>query len=84
MVVHNIKIKETFYKAKRSGLKLWEIRKNDRNYKVGDLIHYTKIDGSDFIRSGKDNLYKITYILTPENFEGLPSGYCIFSEEKIL
>ena len=82
MTLHILKIQPKYYNAKRKGAKLWEIRTNDRNFKVGDLVHYINVDGSEF-RIGKDNLYKITYVLTHEEFNGLAKGYCTFSEEKI-
>lgn len=84
MKIHNKKILDKFFKAKRQGTKLFEFRKNDCNYQVGDLIHYIKTDGSEYLRSGKDNLYRIIYLITSEDFNDIPSGYCIYQEEKIL
>lgn len=36
--VHRLKTLPDFYKAVRSGEKMFEIRKNDRDFKVGDLL----------------------------------------------
>ena len=36
MKVHNLKIKPQYFKDVVSGIKTFEVRKNDRNFKVGD------------------------------------------------
>ena len=38
MKVHNLKIKPQYFKDVVSGIKTFEVRKNDRNFKVGDLM----------------------------------------------
>ena len=44
MNVHEIKILYTYYKHVVSGAKKFEIRKNDRNYQVGDRVIMNCID----------------------------------------
>ena len=43
MNLHELKIKKEYYLAVSSGLKTFEIRKNDRNFQIGDLIHFIPI-----------------------------------------
>lgn len=80
---HILKIKDKYFEKILSGLKPWEIRKNDRNYQVGDLIHFVDVNGNEF----KDiiyskNIYKVIYIL--DSFpEGLKDEYIIFSLKKV-
>ncbi len=77
--VHNVKLGATFFEDVKSGRKSFELRKNDRGYKEGDMItlHEYK-DGSE---TGRCITKKIVYIL--EEFQGLKEGYCILGLEKI-
>ena len=43
MKLHNLKIKEEYFEAILQGRKTFELRKNDRDYQVGDLIHFVKV-----------------------------------------
>lgn len=71
--VHDVKLGASFFEDVRSGRKNFELRKNDRNYKTGDLIvlHEYK-DGKE---TGRSITKEIGYML--EDFEGLKDGYCI-------
>ena len=42
MKLHELKIKEEYWNAILRGDKTFELRKNDRDYQVGDLIHFIK------------------------------------------
>lgn len=42
MKLHELKIKEEYFNAVIRGEKTFELRKNDRNYQVGDLIHFVE------------------------------------------
>lgn len=44
MKLHEIKLSEPYAKAKKNGIKPFEIRKNDRDYKVGDLVKYNIVE----------------------------------------
>lgn len=70
---HDVKLGASFFEDVRSGRKNFELRRNDRNYKTGDLIvlHEYK-DGKETDRSITK---EIGYML--EEFEGLKDGYCI-------
>lgn len=47
MKVHEIKIEQEYALEKLQGNKLFEVRKNDRDYQVGDLIKYKVAQNSD-------------------------------------
>lgn len=81
MMLHVLKIKETYFKDILSGNKTFELRKNDRNFTVGDLIHFVLTNGSKS-KLTKNNLFKINYVLKNVPEYGLNKDYCIFSIEK--
>lgn len=82
-MVHELKIKECFWKDVWNGRKTFEIRKNDRNYKVGDVVHFHVIDETENeIQIEKEfndkyNNYVITYVFNGGEY-GLDKDYCIF------
>lgn len=71
--VHDVKLGTTFFDDVKTGRKTFELRKNDRGYKEGDIIvlHEYK-DGTT---TGRTITKKIVYML--EDFTGLEDGYCI-------
>lgn len=85
MKVHELKIKAKYYSKICSGAKTFELRKNDRDYKVGDTIHFTVIPDETASKetcadyNTYPNLVKITYILEDVPEYGLKEGYCILA-----
>jgi hypothetical protein len=43
-MIHKLKIVPHFYEQVVAGLKPFEIRENDRDYKVGDILHLCPYD----------------------------------------
>ena len=88
---HKIKILLEYANAILEGRKSFEIRKNDRDYKEGDLITFNVIEKDDKgnIKEIPSHLltkrtYQITYVLESKDFpEGIPLGYCVFSIKDI-
>lgn len=77
MHTHELKILPEYFEAVKKGIKNFELRKDDRDYQVGDMItlkEYTK-DGV-YTGRGIANL-KIEYILRDCPDYGLKKGYCI-------
>lgn len=79
MKLHEIKLMSEYAKAKASGLKPFEIRKNDRDYKVGDLVRYIVPDDKDLNEVIKRTLYQIVYITDYEQKD----GYVVFSDRYV-
>lgn len=79
MTIHTLKIKETYAKLHLSGLKDWELRYMDRDYKVDDEIHFI-IVSDDTLQPINNVGYKrkITYIYNVPN-TGLKFNYAILS-----
>ena len=73
MKVHNLKIKPQYFKDVVSGIKTFEVRKNDRNFKVGDLMVLETYDNEKF--TGDFVNTEITYILDDPKY--CKKGYVI-------
>lgn len=82
-MVHELKIKECYWKDVWNGRKTFEIRKNDRGYKIGDVIHFHPIDDNGNEISiekefnDKYNNYLITYVFEGGEY-GLDKDFCVF------
>ncbi|MGM0239892.1 DUF3850 domain-containing protein [Enterococcus sp. AZ103] len=57
---HNLKILPEYFREVESGNKMFEIRKNDRDFKVNDTVHLKEFDGQKF--TGDSLSFWITYI----------------------
>lgn len=71
--VHDVKLGTTFFDDVKTGRKTFELRKNDRGYKEGDII--VAHEYKDGTTTGRTIEKKIVYML--EDFTGLEDGYCI-------
>lgn len=75
-VIHELKILPEYYDEVVTGRKNFELRKDDRNYKVGDLIRFHEYKDGEY--TGKESiLIPILYILRNCPEYGLMDGYCI-------
>lgn len=74
MQVHELKILPKYLDAIVSGEKRFELRKNDRDYQVGDILCLREYDGE---YTGREKYYSINYILKDCPEYGLMDGYCI-------
>ena len=79
MKLHCLKIKAEYANAKLTGDKMFEIRLNDRNYKIGDIVKYTCIDSPIVDEKISKKLYYISYICTYEQKD----GYVVFGEREV-
>lgn len=57
---HNLKILPEYYIAVSDGSKTFEIRKNDRDFHLGDIVMLQEYDESGF--RGRNILVEIVYI----------------------
>ena len=78
MEIHEIKVWPPYYKDLVTGKKKFELRKNDRNYEVGDFVTLREWCNITEKYSGSSFQIRISYILSEPVF-GLKIGYCIFS-----
>ena len=90
MKLHELKLLDIYALAKKQGIKPFEIRKNDRNFQVGDLVKYIIVEqdiennkikaslDSDLCEYFDNRVFKIKYISDYEQ----KNGYIVFSEEE--
>lgn len=86
MMTHTLNIQKQYAGAVLNGSKTFEIRKNDRNFKVGDKIVFEVVSNEgistrDAARHPLNGaVYRIDYIL--DNFEGLAQKYVALAVSK--
>lgn len=82
MSEHILKTWPEYYRAIDDGSKTFEVRLNDRDYRVGDVLNLVEYDPKkDCHLSGRNKRFTVTYILTAEPF--VPRGYCIMAIKPI-
>lgn len=74
-----LKTHPEYFKAIESGEKTFDIRKDDRGYKVGQTLLLQEFDPEKQQYTGKELNYIITYILRDVPKFGLKPGFCILS-----
>lgn len=82
-MTHALKTWIPFFDAQESGDKLFELRKDDRPYKIGDYFLSQEFDSKKNEYTGRETKYRITYILRDADFFGLKTGYCILQLKEI-
>lgn len=70
MTIHELKILPKYFKAQKDGIKNFEIRKNDRDYKVGDDLVLLEYNPESKKKTGKLMVVKITYITDYKQKDG--------------
>lgn len=77
--VHQIRLGASFFEDACSNIKSFELRKNDRGYKKGDILELMEfLDGRN---TGRMVRKLVTYIL--EDYTGLEDGYCIMATSLV-
>ena len=83
-VVHEVKSWPHLFRAFTTGVKQFDLRRADRDYRVGDILRLKEYDPSLPAYLGRTADALITYITSAENpcalsDVGLSEGYCILS-----
>lgn len=79
MKIHHLKIKAEYALSKLQGTKPFEIRRNDRNFEVGDIINYHCIDSPAIDDEISARLYEVVYITNYEQ----QNGYVVFTDRAL-
>ncbi len=74
-MVHDLKILPQWFSDVESGKKTFEIRKNDRDYKVGDKLTLREWKNGEY--TGRSTTRLVSYIYYGDGSFGLAEGYCI-------
>ena len=77
---HYLKIKPLYYRAIAKGLKNFEVRYNDRNFKVGDMLHLQEYLDGEY--TGREILAEVTYIMDDPTF--CKEGYVVMAIKVII
>ena len=85
MTIHKLKLNACYYDDSASGIKTFEIRKNDRDFKVGDILElrewlWSGLSGKGMY-TGEAHWKVITYILDDEEY--LHDGYVCLAVSPI-
>ena len=81
MTVHELKTWPEYFQALLDGRKTFELRLDDRGFKVGDLLLLREYDRCADEYTGRETTRLISYRLGPENCSpftnGLQPEYCV-------
>ena len=80
MKIHELKILPEYYDAVRCGNKRFEIRKNDRDYQVGDKLILKEWYRGKF--TGRQVERWVSYIYHGDGTYGLPEGFCVMALKR--
>lgn len=81
--IHVLKIQPKYFKDVLNHRKNFEIRKDDRNYQVGDMIRLLEYENGAYTGREINNLL-IEYILRDCPEYGLQEGYCILGFRTLI
>jgi hypothetical protein len=79
-VIHELKTWPEYFESVVVGVKTFEIRKNDRNFQVGDTLKLEEFNPVDNMYTGRVSFVTVTYILAAQPF--VPEGYVCMSVRK--
>lgn len=82
-MIHELKLDKKWFDSVVNGQKRFEIRKDDRIFKVGDILTLKEVErtsDNSIDYTGNEVQVKITSILKHEDFpEGIQEGYVVLS-----
>lgn len=78
-VTHDLKTWQSYFHAVLDGRKMFEIRRDDRDFRVGDTIRLLETEYGSGNYTGREVRRVITYILRREEDMGLIDGFAILS-----
>lgn len=84
MTTHSLKTWPEFFQKMLDGDKTFELRKNDRNFAVGDTLLLREFDPwpSPAYYTGRELSVRVTYVMRDGHF-GLEPGFVCLGIEKI-
>jgi len=74
---HELKCWPEFFRPMKLGVKRFDIRKDDRGFKVGDMVVQLEWDPKTGKHTGARLEFKVIYLLRHEDFEGIAPGYVV-------
>ena len=84
MTLHYLKLQAEYFDAVKNGIKTFEIRRNDRDFRLGDTLDLMCFNGEKLVFSRPNLIVYVTYILTHEQFpDGVPEGYVVMGIRRV-
>lgn len=80
---HELKTWPKYFSAVWHKTKTFEVRKNDRGFKVGDTLVLREFVLLGQVYSGREIHTKITYILEGSEF-GIQEGFCVIGFNELV
>lgn len=78
-MVHELKLSSKHFDSVRDGSKAFELRFDDRNYAVGDILVLREFENRKY--TGRVCWREVTYKLC--GYQGLQPGWCILGIRKV-
>ena len=79
VTIHNLKTWPEYFALMVSGAKKFELRVNDRDFEVGDVLRLEEWHPDTSEYSGRSMLVRVTYLI--QGAFGLPDNVCVMSTE---
>lgn len=79
---HFLKTWSKYFAAVKDGSKRFEVRRDDRHFKVDDLLHLEEWDLEKEQKTGEFILCRVTYKLDGGAF-GIAPGFCVLGIEVL-
>lgn len=73
---HELKCWLPFFQAEKDGAKSFEVRRNDRNFRVGDVLRLREYDAAREVYTGREHRARVTFMLIGGAF-GIEDGYVV-------
>ena len=84
MTTHELKTWPSAFRPLLSGRKLFELRKNDRDFQVGDRLFLREWDPDGRGYTGRMLRATVGYILHAGAFPGLEDGYVVLGLSSVF
>lgn len=81
--MHELKTWPEPFDAMHAGRKMFEFRKHDRDYRVGDQILSRRFDPNTKDYTGECDRFEITFMLVAGQY-GVPDGFCVIGVKPSL
>ncbi len=79
--IHEIKCLPKYFEETAKGTKGFEIRKNDRDYQVGDLLAMNEYDGQKY--TGRAMFLRVDFMMNPNDVMTCGSGYVVMGVHPV-
>lgn len=74
-ITHELKTWPEFYAVEIRGQKRFEVRRNDRDFKVGDELLLKEWDPKEHNYTGRSCLFRVDYLMTAEDCKFIGLGW---------